>query len=295
MILVIGGSGVIGSKLVEALLKTQNTVHYTFCSNEYPLEKAFVPHKLDVTDREATISLIREIKPELVIHTSALTNMDLCERDEKLAHNLNVEGTQNVVDCCKIVNGKIVYISTSNVFDGTKRIYHEEDKPNAINNYGLTKLQGEKIVLQSDLPFLILRTDQPYCWVKPWQKKNSVIRVLEKLEANEAVNDILDWYNTPTFVDNFAEVTVKLIKENRNGIYHVVGSDFVNRYEWALKIAEVFNKDQHLIHPIMSNQLNIVAKRANGHLSNKKVIYETNIKLLGIAEGLHVMKAQRGY
>jgi len=294
-ILVTGGSGVIGSNLVETLLKSENIVHYTFHSHECVLGKTSVGHRLDVSNRENTMELINRIKPELTIHASALTNMDLCETDKQLAYNVNVEGTRNVIDGCRLANSKVIYVSTSNVFDGTKKIYSESDIPNAINNYGATKLEGERMIQESNLSFLILRTDQPYCWVKPWQRKNSVIRVLEKLESNEVVNDVLDWYNTPTLVDNFSEVTVTLIKEHKSGIYHVVGSQFVNRYEWGLKIAEVFNKDQNLIQPIMSSQLNVFAKRANVHLSNKRTTDETEIKLLDIAEGLYVMKAQRGY
>jgi len=215
--------------------------------------------------------------------------MDLCEVNKNLAKSVNVEGTRNIVDACQKIGSKIVFISTSAVFDGTKPLYDENDQPHPINYHGLTHLEGEKIVINSGLPFLVLRTDQPYGWIESWQKKNSVIRILEKLEGNITVEEILDWYNTPTFIDNLIEVATTLIKKEKEGVYHTVGPDFVNRYELTLKIAEIFDKDKNLIKPINSKELNLPAKRGAIRLSNKKAEKESGIKLVGIIEGLKTM------
>lgn len=290
-VLIIGGSGSIGGHFVSSISQEGYGVSYTYFSKGdfvLPQEGVF---KLDITNKNNTINLVKKIRPEILIHASALTNVDLCETDKSLAYNINIKGTKHIVEACKVINSKIIFLSTSNVFDGKKDLYYECDDRHAINNYGLSKLAAENIVMSSGLQYLILRTDQPYHWIKPWQKKNSVIRVLEKLEANQNVNDIIDWYNTPTFIGDIADVVIKLLDMDKTGVYHVVGSDFVNRYEFALLIAKTFGKDESLVHPITSEQLQLAATRANAHLSNKKVLHELGIRISGIKEGLEKMKS----
>lgn len=287
-IFITGGSGVLGSKLVESLFR-ENEVSYSFLSHSYIIEGC-IPYELDITKSKSTVDLILQIRPEITVHTSALTDVDFCETNRELANAINIEGTRNVVDACKKVNSKVIYISTSNVFDGMKKIFLEDDMPNPINYYGFTKLEGERIVANSNLPFLILRIDQPYSWVKKWQKKNFVLWVLEKLEASNVVEVFVDWYNNPTLINNFIEVTNKLLKKEKEGIYHVVGSDFINRYEWALRIANIFGKDKNRIRPIRSGRLRtLAAKRANANLSNSKTQKETGVTLLGVEDGLRLM------
>jgi dTDP-4-dehydrorhamnose reductase len=291
-ILITGGSGRIATNFTRFLLKTGNEVLACdkFIENFIQGSK---PFRLDITERQPTIDLIEKLRPEIVIHTAALTNVDLCETDKELANKINVQGTMNIVDACKKVNNKIVYISTSAVFDGSKKIYTEEDTPNPTYYYALTKFEGEKIVSNSVLPFLILRTDQPYCWIERWQKDNSVARVIKKLEADEIIKEPVDWYNNPTLVDNFVEVAFELIKKNKTGIYHVVGSDFLNRYELALKIAEIFDKNKELIEPIKSGDLKLPVKRVNVNLDNRKAQKDSGIKLLGVEEGLKILLKQK--
>lgn len=291
-ILITGGNGRIGVKFTRFLIDNGHEVHHTYLGREPHIEIG-TPHEMDVCEKEDTINLIKDISPEITIHTAALTNVDLCETNNELAHKINVQGTANIVEACKSVSSEIVYISTSAVFDGSKKIYTEEDIPNPTYYYALTKFEGEKIVSSSKLPFLILRTDQPYCWIESWQKDNSVTRVIKKLEAKETIKEPVDWYNNPTLVDNFVEVSFELIEKNKTGVYHVVGSDFLNRYELALKVAEVFSKNKKLIKPINSDELKLPAKRVNANLDNKKVQNDSGIKLLNIEEGLKILLKQK--
>ena len=109
-----------------------------------------------------------KLNPDIVIHTAALTNVDLCETNNVLANLINVQGTKNIVDGCMKIQSKIIFISTSYVFDGNSDQYFEEDLPNPTSYYGITKYESEKIIQNSNLDFLILRTDQPYCWIEKW-------------------------------------------------------------------------------------------------------------------------------
>jgi len=289
IILITGGSGRLGGNLTKFLLEHNNEVHYTFNTCPCNISGA-VRHKLDITNKEEINKLIKNLNPDLVIHTSAITDLELCENNKKLAYKVNVEGTMNIVDACKQSGSRIAYTSTSNVFDGNKNVYHENDAPNPSNYYAFTKSVGENIVGKSGLPSLILRTDQLYSWTNRNDKKTFVENVLDKLDKNEIVEVFVDWYNTPTFTPNFSYVTFKLIRENKRGVYHVVGLDYVNRYEWALEIATVFGHDKTLIRPTLSSKAGMKAKRGNIRLSNMKVENELGVKLLGIKEGLNLMR-----
>ena len=285
-ILVIGGSGVIGSYFVKTLLKENYDLVYTYYKNKISSTNAVY---LDVQDRSSTIEIIKKTNPQLVIICNALTGVDLCEENPSLADSINVKGTQNIVDSCKLINCKIVFISTSAVFDGSKNEYFENDQPNPIGVYGTSKLQGELIIKNSNLPYLILRTDQPYSWNEKWHHTNSVIRVIENLEKNQTFNEITDWYNTPTYVPDFINAAMKLIQNNHQGIFHLVGSDFINRFNWAEKTAEIFNLKKELINPINSSELKLSVERKNIHLNNDKLFQKIQHKMIGIDEGLQEM------
>ena len=291
MILVTGGSGRLGNNITKYLLEHNLEVHFTF--NTYPCNIRGAPsHRLDATKKEETMKLIRKLRPEIVIHTIAVTDLELCETNRELAYRVNVDATKNIINTCEETQSKIVFISTSNLFDGNKEIYYEDDPPNPPNYYAFTKLIGENMLKASRLPFLILRTDQLYFWSFRDEKKTFVEIVLEKLKKHAPFEVFSDWYNTPTLIPDFSRVVYELILKNKPGVYHVVGPDYVSRYEWALRIADVFGYDKTLIQPTTSKKAQIKAKRSNAHLSNTKVIKELGNTILGVMEGLNFMKVE---
>jgi dTDP-4-dehydrorhamnose reductase len=291
-IVVIGGSGIIGSKIVKKLLENNNDVSYTYYENKMDVG---IGYKIDIRKKDETENFISKINPDLVIHTSALTNIDVCETNKELADSINVEGTKNVVSGCKKNNSKIVYISTSFVFNGDKQKYDESEETYPSTYYGKTKSLGEEIVKNSELSFLILRTDQPYYWKEKWQRENSVLRVLQTLKKGQVLKEITDWYNVPTYVPDFVNALENLIVSNLSGIFHVCGSDFVSRYEWSIATAKIFGLDEKLIKPISSENLHLPAKRVNINLSNDKIYQKTGIRMNGIIDGLQLMKNDNKY
>ena len=285
-ILIIGGSGVIGSKIRKNFPKDKFDIFSTYMDHQLNSQNDFF---LDIRDKENIKKIFHKIQPDIVIHASAITNIDLCEDDHKLADLVNIGGTEKIIEISEKMNSKLIFISTSFVFDGNKSSYNENDFTNPTTYYGKTKEISEKKIIDSNLDYLILRTDQPYCWIEPWQHTNSVLRVVDTLKAKKNHREIIDWYNTPTYVPDFVKTTQKLITNNKSGIYHVVGSDYVNRFEWAKKICKYFNLNQELITPIKSQELMLSAKRVNVNLSNDKILGELGIKMMGIEEGLKSM------
>jgi len=285
-ILVIGGSGVIGSKIRKKFTSEKIDLFSTFMSHELNCKNDFL---LDIRKKNDVEKIFDKIKPDIVIHTSAITNIDLCEDDHNLADSVNIIGTKNIIEFSEKINSKLVFVSTSFVFDGEKSIYYETDSTNPTTYYGKTKEISEKNISNSNLDYLILRTDQPYSWIESWQHTNSVLRIIEKLKAKKIHQEVTDWYNTPTYVPDFVEATNKLIFNNKSGIYHLVGSDFISRFEWAKIICEYFNLEQELIVPIKSEELKLSAKRVNVNLSNEKIFNDLGIKMMGIRDGLKSM------
>lgn len=291
-ILVTGGSGVIGSKFVNLLSENQNEVLYTYLSRDAPVDGGR-PEMLDITDRDSVMGLVKKFEPEIIIHCSALTDADLCETNPELGNRINVEGTRNVLEAGKKSGSKFVFISTAHVFYDSKKVFTEEDKPKPINKYGVSKVMAEDVVKKSGVPFLILRTDHPYRWSPAHLKKNNVMRVITLLEKKEKFREASDWYNMPTLVDNFVEVAYKLIKKWEDGIYHTIGPDYINRYDFAAKVADAMGADKSLIQKIKFSDLPLAAKRPNIKMSNDKVEKKTGMKMVGVDEGINIVMKQR--
>lgn len=291
-VLVFGGSGFIGSKFIKTLLKSGKDVYFTYNSNKCSFSGA-TSYQLDITDKSSVENLIRKIKPELVIHTIAVSSIDLAETNKQLADKINVGGTKNIIEGCKKTNSKIVYISTSAVFDGSKETNLENQIPKPINYDGATHLQAEKLVQESGLHYLIFRTDYVYGWPEKWQNENAASKAIKKIDSEEPVTEVSDWYSTPTFVDNMVDVGLKLVEKEREGIYHVVGPDYVSRANLAAKIAELMKKSRELIQPVKSTEVKLPAKRAKAKLNNKKTEIDAKMALIGIEEGIRQMIRQK--
>jgi len=286
-ILLIGGSGVIGFQLLKYFINNEFDVEFSYYKNSVPIKKG--RNYLDITDKDSTLKLISNINPDLIIHTAALANVDLCETNHELANSVNVLGTENILEGCKLTKSKIVYISTSYVFDGKKEEYFEDDLTSPSTYYGKTKEESEKQIKNSGLNFLILRTDQPYYWTERWQGINSVVRVIQTIKSSKPFEEITDWYSNPTYIPNFVEGTMKLIQINTKGIYHLVGSDFISRYNWSLLVCEIFNLNKIFLKPISSKKLNLPVKRQKINLNSQKILHDANFRMMGVKEGLTQM------
>jgi len=282
---VTGSSGLLGNKIVELAREDYEVIP---SHNTNPLHSNSI--KLDITDRKQVLNLFTKLKPDLTIHTASETNVDKCETQKEQAWKTNVEGTHNIAEVCKTVGTKLVYFSTDYVFDGEKGNYTEKDKPNPINHYGITKLEGENQVTRHCQNHLILRTSVLYGWHP--RKQNFATWVLNMLRQNKETTVVEDHYNTPTLADNLAEITLKALHEDLQGLYHASGSERINRYEFALQIAKIFHLDQSLIKPIKMNQLTAwIAKRPkDSSLNTQKIQKQLKTKPLNITEGLARMK-----
>jgi dTDP-4-dehydrorhamnose reductase len=287
-ILVVGGSGLVGWDFVNRASDRGHNVTYTYLSSK-PTNYSESAIQLDIRDQEAVGAVVCSADPDVVVHTAGITDVDACERNPEIAHEVNVEGTRSVVSACEKYGSGLTFISTGFVFDGKGETFSEEDIRSAPNYYGQTKIEAEDIVSDSDTDHLICRIDQPYCWPTTWQDDTFVKWVVDQLQNGKSFPIFVDWFNTPIFIPDCSKAILALLKRSCTGTYHVCGPDYVNRYDWAKIIARVLGYDPSLIRRGNSDEAGLPARRPNNHLSNNKVEKEINMNLKSIKDALDIM------
>ena len=301
-ILATGLSGLVGSR-VQELLK-----------DKYQFENLSLTAGVDITDSGKIISLISSSNASLVLHLAAKTDVDDCEKDreedlriqniqnekqkeeewnvKKTAWAVNVLGTQNIVKACEKSGKKIIYISTDFVFDGEKeKPYSEDDLPSPINWYGQTKYEGEKLVSQSSLPWVILRIAYPYR--ATFLRRDFVRALIEKLNNGEKLRLITDHIMTPTFADDLFHVLETIINKESLGIFHAVGSQFVSPFEAGVIISNIFGFDNNLLQKTTRGEFfkNRAPRPFNLALKNDK-IQKLGIRMKSFEEGVLGVREQ---
>jgi dTDP-4-dehydrorhamnose reductase len=201
----------------------------------------------DIRDRESVSSAIRMVDPDVIIHTAAMTDVDLCEREKGLACEINCRGTQNVVEAAEVTEAKLVYISTDFVFDGTRGDYKEDDLPHPINYYGKTKLLGENMIGARENS-LIIRTS--FYGLNPLGDKKGLEGIIEKAAAGEKILAPTDIFNSMVSVDTVSQITYELIRRGATGLYHVGHRGKMSRYEFLGNLFAVLDRPVDNLVPI---------------------------------------------
>lgn len=186
---------------------------------------------LDITDAKTVEKVLTDIHPDMVVHCAAYTNVDKAEEDLKTSELINVTGTENIAESCAKLGITLVYISTDYVFDGTKtEPYTPEDRANPINNYGMTKYEGEEVVRSLCEKYYIARTS----WLYGHHGKNFVETMIGMADRKE-IKVVDDQIGCPTWTVELANGIIKLLSKPY-GTYHVCGSGHATWYEFAKEI-----------------------------------------------------------
>jgi dTDP-4-dehydrorhamnose reductase len=205
----------------------------------------------DITDRQAAAQAIVDFAPQVVIHAAAMTNVDGCERDPDVAYRINGLGTQNVALACQKCGAAMVYVSTNEVFDGTKgEPYLEFDQPHPINAYGQSKLAGEFFTRTLLNRFYIVRT----AWLYAQSGSNFVTKIIRAADERGELRVVTDEVSSPTYAPDLAEAIAKLIRTDHYGFYHFTNEGVCSRYDFAVKILELAGRERVPVHPITSDQ-----------------------------------------
>ena len=265
MILLTGGNGQLGTEL-RHLLDEKGLKYVSTDAQE-----------MDITDEQATLAFIQELKPTVIYHCAAYTAVDKAEDEGKeLDEKINVNGTENVAKAAKAVGAKFVYISTDYVFDGTScRPYLESDATCPVSVYGRTKLAGEQALMEVCPDSVIIRT----AWLYSEYGNNFMKTVLRLGKERDELRFIFDQVGTPTYAGDLAVAMLAVLERAEAGkfipgIYHFSDEGVCSWYDFTVKILQIAGMNNRVI-PIETKDYPTPASRPNYSVLNKGKIKST--------------------
>lgn len=264
-VVITGSNGLLGQSLLNLFLKEKEKYQvfgFSRGKNRSGRED-FEYLSIDITDEVLLKKEIKEIDPDFIINTAAMTQVDACETNKKACDILNVEVVKWLTEVSKEINSHLIHISTDFIFDGKKEkgYYKETDTPNPLSYYGLSKLKSEAVLTNSKINYTILRTILVYGFVYDMNRNNIVLWVKKMLEDKKEITIVNDQYRTPTFVEDLAMACKVSIDKRATGIFNISSNELLSVYEIAQQIAVAFNLDKSLIKPISTSTLNQTAPR----------------------------------
>jgi dTDP-4-dehydrorhamnose reductase len=245
-ILLLGKNGQVGSELQDTLEPLGDLVAWDI-------------EELDLSQIWRIGEAVWKLKPDVIVNPAAYTAVDRAEEEPDLARAINTEAPRALAEVAQELGAALIHFSTDYVFDGNKeKPYTEEDVPNPINDYGRSKLDGEKAVKETGGSYLILRTS----WVYSLRYDSFPTRVLRWARTQEVMRIVEDQVASPTWSRMLAEFTVKLLTEadlsvfdwiqERSGVYHLAGQGEASRFEWAKAVLNFDpRKDEQIVRELL--------------------------------------------
>ena len=232
---------------------------------------------------------ISTLKPDLIVNCAALTNVDLCESNPLMANEINTELPKKLAVISKKVKAKFIHISTDHLFDGKKKIYSEQDQVSPLNQYAKTKAAAEKEVLSIDENALIVRTNF-YGWGLSYRKSFTDF-ILEGLRDKKDLQLFNDVYYSPIYIGELVRLIHLALEKNCAGLYNIVGSETISKYDFGIAIAEVFGLSKKSISPsLIERKKGLVIRPKNMALSNEKLLKKLNQPILTLKQQLMSLK-----
>lgn len=246
LVLVTGANGMLGQDLCPILEDEGYEVVETDINT------------LDITNSDMVKKVLSEQKPDVVVHCAAYTNVDKAEEDYDTAHKINAVGTENLAKACAENDITLVYISTDYVFQGNgAKPYKPTDETSPLNNYGLTKYEGEQAVQKYCKKFYICRT----AWLYGIHGKNFVETMIALADVKPELKVVDDQTGCPTWTVDLSNAIVKILEESMPyGIYHTCGGGSTSWYGFAKEIFKLANLDVNLL-PCTTEEFPRPAKR----------------------------------
>jgi dTDP-4-dehydrorhamnose reductase len=261
-ILVTGSNGLLGQKLTTLLARDVNVSLISTARSAPVLSlPGGVTCTLDITDEKEVQKVISTHKPEVIINTAAMTQVDQCEHDHDACWNANVIAVENLIRACQEHNSHLVHVSTDFIFDGTLGLLDESATPNPINFYGKSKLAGEQRIIESKISWCILRTVLVYGVTGDMSRSNIVLWVKKNLEQGKTIQVVNDQWRTPTLAEDLAMGCSLVAKKKASGIFNICGKDYLSVYDMALRTADCFGLDKALIKETDSTKFSQPAAR----------------------------------
>lgn len=292
-VLITGATGLLGLSLMKEKPAGCDIYagYYNFPKARLPAANGARYLEFDIKDQKQVLGAFNEVRPDIVVHAASAGNVDYCERNQEEARKTNVEGSRNMIEASRKHDCGFLFMSSNAVFDGEKPPYSEDARPNPIDCYGRMKLETEQDLVGSGLKYAIARLITMYGWNHPLERQNPVTWTMSCLKQGRQINVVDDIYNNHLYSDNAARAVWAIISKNKQGIFHIAGSEVTSRYELAAAVARVFGLDGRLINPVKSSFFPSIAPRPkNTSYKIDKMQKELSVPGLSIKEGLVLMR-----
>lgn len=293
-ILVTGVSGLLGINLAVESMRQ----HEVIGVDRGTLKSApFQVVRADLTQRTVMDTIINTIRPDFLINCAALANLEQCEESPEQARNLNTDLPGELADICAKRKIQFVHISTDAVFDGTKEgAYIEADEPHPQSIYSQTKLDGERSVREVNPEAITARVNF-YGWSLGGRRSLGEFFV-NNLSDGKPVNGFTDVVFCPMLVNDTARLLLEMLQKKLSGLYHVLGTQPMSKYQFGVEVARRFALDATLISPQSVESSSLTAKRShNLWLSTHKLSTDLGHEIPAFSTGLaeFYTQFQQGY
>jgi len=264
-ILVTGSNGLLGQKIIYKLRQRKDVqaIATSKGENRLLLTDGYIYESLDITNEAEVETVFAKHRPDVVINTAAMTNVDACEDKKEECYKLNTESVDIMVSAMEkiIPDSQFIHLSTDFIFDGEKGPYSEEDIPNPLSYYGISKFESETLVTESKLNWAIVRTIIVYGIVDNMSRSNIVLWAKEALTKGQKINVVDDQFRSPTLAEDLADGCIAIADKKARGIFNLSGPEPMSILELVYKVADFWKLDKSVINPIKSNTLNQPARR----------------------------------
>lgn len=278
-VVITGASGFLGTKLHNGLQENYSIVG-TYNNNSQPGLR-----RLDITNPEEVMLLMNMEKPNIVIHTVALADPDICETNREKAKQIDVDGVKNIVEACRSIGATLIYISTVYIFDGEKGNYQESDVANPVNYYGETKQEAEQLV--KTLPeYIILRFDLLY----GYNGDNLPNGFMGKIMKGNKLPVNAEQKRQPLLIDDVVWAIDLLLKQHQTGVFHLAGPDNLTKYELGQRLEAILDRDTSCLVPIAGEKQ--TARRPSDASVNTAKIQQLGMKFHTVEEAVQLIQEQ---
>lgn len=287
-ILITGASGFLGSNLVKKLKNKYELLNW-YHHQSLPAENI---QKIDLSNTSIIQSKLDKIRPEIIIHTAAISKPAMCANNPVKAELVNVTASGEIAQWCLQNSARLIFTSTDMVYSGHKSQYTEDDNLDPLNKYGATKAEAENIITEICKNFTILRLALMYGrgafdreYSSEWLERD-----LEKQQhdvSSEKIGLYSDQYRNMISVKNVADVIAEMISSEFTGVLNIGGPDSISRYDFGKLLAKKLNYSENLIKPVKFSKIDSeIDSPLNVTLNIKKAQYCLDVELLSVNQGL---------
>jgi dTDP-4-dehydrorhamnose reductase len=286
-ILVTGANGFLGQHLcLHLAAKGLDVIATGRGACRIPLQDNIIYEQAELTNKSDVEDILSRHKPDVVVHTAAMSKPDECNNNRELAIEVNVDATKNLLDSS---DTHFIYISTDFIF-GEDGPHSEDEVPNPLNFYGETKLMAEEAVKSSEGLYTIVRP--VFIYGKVWEglRPTFLHWVKNNLEHGKSIKVVSDQLRTPTYINDICNGIFSIIERKATGTYHLAGKDILSPYQMAIKTANTLGLDTSLIEDVTSETFPEPVRRAKrSGLKIEKAMQELNYSPVTFEEGVNLM------